>query len=62
MRFFSFCTSKPAGGVRAACAACEVSRYILALQSEADGLAYLAALALHAAGMQRRDCTSEPSP
>ena len=40
---FPCCTSKPVGGVRAACAviaACKASRYILALQSEIDQLDY----------------------
>ena len=42
-----FCSNKPVGGVRAACAvtgAYKVSRYILALQFEVEGLAYLMAL------------------
>lgn len=61
---FPCCTSKPAGGVRAACgvlAACKVYRYILALQSEVDRLALLIALPLQAARMWLHNCTSKPS-
>ena len=57
---FPVCTSKPVGGVRAACAAiaaCKVSRYILAVQSN-DGVA-LIALPLHG---WLRNRFSDPPP